>query len=61
MISSERIASEEHETLFSIGAGVEMQLLRNLSLRLDAGHVLSTVGSSETGDTRGHVLATLYY
>jgi hemolysin activation/secretion protein len=61
VLSSERISSESHETLFSIGAGLEMQLLRNLSLRLDAGHVLSTVGSSKTGDTRGHVLATLLY
>jgi hemolysin activation/secretion protein len=59
--SSEAIDSEEDETLLSVGGGVEMQLLRNLSLRLDAGHVLRTVGSSENGDTRGHVLATVMY
>ena len=61
VLASERLSIDSHETLFSIGAGIEMQLLRNLNLRFDAGHVLSTVGSSETGDTRGHVLATLVY
>jgi hemolysin activation/secretion protein len=59
--ASDSIASEEDETLVSVGGGVEMQLLRNLSLRLDAGHVLNTAGSSERGDTRGHVLATVMY
>jgi hemolysin activation/secretion protein len=61
VLHSERLSSESNETLFSMGGGVEMQLLRNLSLRFDAGHVLSTVGSSENGDTRGHVLATVLY
>jgi hemolysin activation/secretion protein len=59
--SSDANDTEPDETLFSVGGGVEMQLLRNLSVRLDAGHVLSTVGSSEAGDTRGHVLATVVY
>jgi hemolysin activation/secretion protein len=53
--------AEPDETLFSMGGGVEVQFLRNLSLRLDAGHVLRSVGSSEAGDTRGHVLATVVY
>jgi hemolysin activation/secretion protein len=59
--SSDATDAEPDETLWSVGGGVEMQLLRNLSVRLDAGHVLETVGSSEQGDTRGHVLATLVY
>ena len=61
VMASEEIDSEPDETLLSVGAGVEMLLLRNLSLRLDAGHVLRTVGSSENGDTRGHLLATVVY
>jgi hemolysin activation/secretion protein len=52
---------ETDETLFSVGAGVELQVRRNLNLRLDAGHVLSSVGSSENGDTRAHLQATLLY
>jgi hemolysin activation/secretion protein len=59
--SNRRFSSEAHETLVSIGGGIEMQLFRNLKLQLDAGHVLDSVGSSESGDTRGHVLATLAY
>ncbi len=59
--SNRRISSESHETLVSVGGGMELQLFRNLKLQLDAGHVLDSVGSSKTGDTRGHVLATLAY
>lgn len=53
--------TEQSETLFSWGAGVEMQLLQHLSLRFDGGNVLETVGSSRRGDIRGHVLATVVY
>jgi hemolysin activation/secretion protein len=52
---------ESDETLLSVGAGLELQVLRNLNLRLDAGHVLSSVGSSEAGDTRAHLMATVLY
>jgi hemolysin activation/secretion protein len=52
---------ETDENLLSVGAGIELQLRRNLNLRLDAGHVLSSVGSSETGDTRAHLMATVLY
>ncbi|MGH0030544.1 MAG: ShlB/FhaC/HecB family hemolysin secretion/activation protein [Myxococcota bacterium] len=61
VFQSGNIGSDEDETLFSLGGGVEMQLLRNLSLRFDAGHVLSDAGSAESGDTRGHVMATVVY
>lgn len=52
---------ESHETLLSIGAGLELQILRNLNLRADAGRVLSSAGSAEPGDIRGHLMATLLY
>jgi hemolysin activation/secretion protein len=58
---SDPMDAETDETLVSLGGGIEMQLLQNLSLRFDAGHVLSDAGSSEQGDTRGHVMATLVY
>ena len=59
--SNRRNATESHETLVSVGGGVELQLFRNIKLQLDAGHVLDRVGSSDAGDTRGHVLATFAY
>jgi len=52
---------ESHETLLSVGAGLELQILRNLNLRADAGRVLSSAGSAEPGDIRGHLMATLLY
>ena len=61
--SSEALASEPDETLVSIGAGLELQILRNLTLRADVGHVLHDlrVRSGEDGETRGHLAATLLY
>jgi len=53
---------EPNETLASLGAGVELQFLRNLIVRFDAGHVLVDQGrGSSSGTTRGHVQATLLY
>ena len=61
--SSDALASEPDETLVSIGAGIELQILRNLTLRADAGHVLHDLSSrgGEDGETRGHVAATILY
>jgi hemolysin activation/secretion protein len=62
MASDRRSLDDEtHETLWSIGGGVELQVLRNLNLRFDAGHVLTSAGSADAGDTRGHVMATVVY
>ncbi len=58
---SDRKAFEEHETLASVGGGLELQFLRNLSVKLDAGQVLNTVDGSEAGDTRLHFMTTLLY
>jgi hemolysin activation/secretion protein len=58
---SDRRDNESDEFLWSAGAGVELQVLSNLTVRLDAGYVLRTVGDSERGDTRGHLVATLLY
>lgn len=56
--------SEPAETLWSAGAGVELQVLRNLTLRTDVGYVLSgldATGVHTSGETRAHVAATLLY
>jgi hemolysin activation/secretion protein len=58
---SDAFAGEDDESLLAVGGGVELLLLHNLSLRFDAGHVLSDAGSSEAGDTRGHAMATIVY
>ncbi|KPJ74885.1 MAG: hypothetical protein AMS19_14695 [Gemmatimonas sp. SG8_23] len=52
---------EEHETLISVGGGIEVQILRNLNLRADAGRVMTSAGSADSGDVRGHLMATLLY
>jgi len=54
---------EESQTLAGAGGGVELQLLRHLSLRLDAGVALSELddGSASVGDTQLHLVGTLFY
>ena len=61
VMTSRANSTEPDETLWSIGGGVELQFLRNLTVRFDAGHVLETVRRSKRGNTRGYVVATLLY
>jgi hemolysin activation/secretion protein len=60
-IPAEQKDSESNETLWSIGTGVELQVLRNLILGVDVGHVLHGAEETDAGDTRAHLLATLLY
>ena len=61
--SSHALPSEEDETLFSTGGGVELAVRRNLTLRVDVGHTLGTLSARDqgAGDTRAHVAATILY
>jgi hemolysin activation/secretion protein len=54
---------EQSQTLAGAGGGIELQLLRHLSLRLDAGVALSELddGSAGVGDTQLHLVGTLLY
>jgi hemolysin activation/secretion protein len=54
---------EQSQTLAGAGGGIELQLLRHLSLRLDAGVALSKLddGSASVGDTQLHLVGTLLY
>ena len=62
LIQSKPLSFEENETLVSIGAGVEFQLLRNLILRADAGLALTDVGAESTaGESRVHFAGTFLY
>jgi hemolysin activation/secretion protein len=54
-------ATESNETLWSIGTGFELQVLRNLIVGVDVGHVLQGAEDSKDGDTRANVLATILY
>jgi hemolysin activation/secretion protein len=54
-------ATETNSTLWSVGGGVELQVLRNLSARVDVGTVLTAAGRSTLGDTRANVVATVLY
>ncbi len=48
--------------LMSAGAGVELQLKRNINLRVDWGYVLQGVdGLADEGDDRFHIIATFLY
>jgi len=58
---TEELSTESEETLWSIGVGAELQILRNFIVSLDGGYVLHGAEGTDTGDTRGHVLATVLY
>jgi hemolysin activation/secretion protein len=58
---TDQLNIDTEETLWSIGTGVELQVLRNLIVGLDVGHVLHGAEETDAGDTRYHVLATLLY
>jgi hemolysin activation/secretion protein len=59
--ATEHLDVDSEGTLWSIGTGVELQVLRNLIVGLDVGHVLRGAEETDAGDTRTHVLATLLY
>ncbi len=54
-------ASEEHETLLSVGAGVEFQFHRNINVSVDWGVALEAAGGVEEGHNDFHIVATLLY
>ncbi len=58
---NESLATEEDETLMSVGIGVELQLLKNVNLRLDWGHALRDAREVEEGDERVHFVATIVW
>ena len=61
--ASHALASEPDETLVSTGGGVELSLLRNLTVRVDVGHTLGNLAprGNQAGDTRAHMAATVLY
>jgi hemolysin activation/secretion protein len=59
--ATDELATESKETLWSVGTGAELQVLRNLIVGVDVGHVLHGAGQTDAGDTRAHVLATVLY
>ena len=63
---NEKLSGEENLTLTSAGLGAELQVLSNLSIRLDWGLVLNTLKSNgveiedaASGDSRFHFITTL--
>ena len=54
-------ATESDEWLWSMGTGFQLQVLRNLIVDFDVGHVLHGAEGTNTGDTRANVLATILY
>ncbi len=62
-MNNDRFFFESNETLIGAGIGVEFQVKRNLSARLDWGFALSDVDRAdvESGDNRVHFIGTLAY
>jgi len=54
-------AGESDEDLLGVGIGAELQVLRNVNIRLDYGWALEDAGDNNAGDSRLHVQATLLY
>ena len=57
------IATEQDETLSSVGLGAELFIRNNISLRLDWGIALDSVRNDEveSGDSETHFAATIRY
>lgn len=62
--TSDPFPSEPDATLWSVGGGVELRVLRYLNLRADVGTALTDIDGTrrgEQGDTRAHLAATVLY
>ena len=57
----DRTVGEQDENLLGVGVGAELQVRRNLNLRLDYGWALQDAGDVDEGDTRLHLQATVLY
>lgn len=61
IINNRKFNFETNETLVSAGIGGELQLRRNLNLRVDWGIALDDTRRTEAGDSRVHFVATLLF
>ena len=63
--SNNRVGFEDNYNLLSAGLGVELQIKRNIRLRMDVGQALKGVDTTDhsvdAGDRRYHLLFTLMY
>jgi hemolysin activation/secretion protein len=59
--NSDRLSFEEDETLAGAGVGVEVQLWRNVNLRLDWGVALKDARDVDAGESRLHFVGTLLW
>lgn len=62
-INSDRLSFERNETLIGAGIGAELQLKRNLNLRVDWGFTLEELESADVDDgaNRLHFVATILF
>ena len=63
VVNSKRLSIEQDATLMGAGCGVELQLKRNLSIRVDYGQALMGLPAQdvEAGDRRLNIVVTLTY
>ena len=55
------VIGESNEDLLGVGIGAELQVKRNLNVRVDYGWALEDAGSTRSGDSRLHFQGTLLY
>jgi hemolysin activation/secretion protein len=62
LMNNDTVVGEfDSEDLWSIGAGVELQILSNFVGRIDYGYVLRDAGDDERGDDHTHLSFTIVY
>ena len=61
VIKSDRLTTETHDTLLGAGIGLELQLQRNVNLRVDWGIALEEAGGIDDGNDEVHVVATFLF
>ena len=59
--NNDPLVSESDESLLGAGVGVELQVDRSISLRLDWAAALQDVADNDSGDSRVHFVGTLLY
>lgn len=61
VIKSDRLSTETHDTLLGAGIGLELQLQRNVNLRIDWGIALEEAGGIDDGNDEVHFVATFLF
>ncbi|MFN0012414.1 MAG: hypothetical protein ACKVS8_12315 [Phycisphaerales bacterium] len=59
--NNDRLSFERDDTLIGLGGGVELQVRRNLNVRVDVGVAAEDTQATQSGDVRVHFVGTLLF